>query len=199
MELDVAVARMPQTNNTATWEVIFTAGDRGAWLFTYGFIFTHNTDDTYYAAPTGNNSYTIQKQDKAFSMTFVPSIFFTWLPASRANSDLSFGPTAGLGFDLSAPVVSLGASLLYNYNISLVAGGSFQQHTLLNGQYHAGQPINENLTNDQLTHKTYGPTWFAGLTFRFASNPFHAKVAEQPAPTLSPTPAPTPTPKAAGS
>lgn len=202
-ELVATASRPDAKGGTSTWEVVFSTGESGKWLTTYGFVFLYDRDSDYFSAPQGDGSYKITKEHHDFSMQFTPSIFFTWLPASQANSALTFGPTAGLGFDLTSPVVSLGASLLYHYNVSLIAGGSMTRHRTLLGQYQDGQTTKENLTNDQLTHLVYAPTWFAGLTFRFGSNPFTSGTKEtpdKPAENKTPTPAPTPkpTPKPAG-
>lgn len=105
-------------------------------------------------------------------LKLVPSVFFSWLPASRQNSDWSASFSAGLGVKQDTPAVLAGLSVTYNWNIGIFLGAMIAQETRLLGKYTVGQAITEDLTNEQLTQKVYGPRPVVAVTFRFWSNPF---------------------------
>jgi hypothetical protein len=171
--LEVVVTR---TEPAKTWKVTFTTGPRGDWLTSYGFMFIPNRDQQFFSAPgTENDEFVITRKHDRNSLDFTPSVFFNFLRASDQEQSLVLGPTAGLGFDLEAPVVFAGGSLFYERNIALVVGAVIHQEKRLRGQYTSGQTIKENLSEDQLTEKTYRPGFFMGLSFRFSENIFRKK------------------------
>jgi hypothetical protein len=188
-----------------TWKYTYNAPASKGFRISYGFNFIPNGDHEYYSkaipitstpGSTSGPTYKLTEKNQTKSLDFAPSIFFSY---PMGEPPWEFAIAAGLGFDFSAPVVFLGPSLIMNQNIQLVAGAVMQQQTRLRGEYTVDQQLNENLTNDQLTQKTYRLNAFVGLAFRFDSNPFAksntpAKVAT-PSPTPSPTPAPSPVKK----
>ncbi len=80
--------------------------------------------------------------------------------------------TGGLGYDLSAPTVFLGASVLYRTNLQVVAGVVMNRQRRLRGEYQAGDVLKESLDLDQLTEKTYRPNVFFGVALRLGKSPF---------------------------
>ena len=101
--------------------------------------------------------------------------YFSWLPAGSSDRDFAFGLSAGLGFDLTRPVLLLAPSITYNQNISLHAGLVVLPQDRLKGVYVPGDTIKENLTPDQLredVQKSYGVNPFVAISFNFSSNPF---------------------------
>jgi hypothetical protein len=166
-------------NELAIWDVTYSTSAGPAWISGYGFTFIPNRDDTYFSRPTADGkSFTISKNERRDSIDFVPSIIYTYAYAPMGRH-WSAGPTAGLGFDLSSgsPTVFLGASLVCNLNLQIVGGVVMNRQQRLLGQYNVGDSIGSNLTNDQLTSKTYRPNAFFGITLNLASNPFKAAPA----------------------
>jgi hypothetical protein len=178
-----------------TWQRSYSAGAAQGFLTSYGFNFIPSNNREYYtksgppASGSTAPSYTITEESNRSSLDFAPSIFFSY-PVTRLAPRLDLGVSAGLGFDLTAPVVFLGLAAILNQNIHLVAGGVVHQETRLRGEYTAGQQVSENLQSDQLTEKTYAPAFFFGLSFRFDSNPFAGASAPSKVKTAAPVPAP---------
>jgi len=184
--------------NLRVWKRVYNAPASKGFRVSYGFNFIPNGDHEFFAktnpAPSPTPStptppYTLTEKTQTKSLDFAPSIFFSY-PLSDAP--LAFAIAAGLGFDFSTPVVFFGPSMIINQNIQLVAGVVMHQQERLRGEYTNGQSLNENLTNDQLTQKTYRPNAFVGLAFRFDSNPFASNSSPAKVATPAPTPAPTP-------
>jgi hypothetical protein len=193
--LEVTITRTGADGKPLIWKKTFDAGDRGEWRTSYGFTFLPNEDERWFAkAGSEANKFTITQEAQRRRFDFAPSIFFTWVPGWKLSQNLDLGPTGGLGFDLSAPVVFAGLSVLWNENIALVGGAVVHQRTRLDGVYQPGQTIAENLAADKLTEKTYHLNGFFGLAFRFGSKP--KGFAEKPAPA---PPAATPSPSASAS
>lgn len=200
--LEVIITRTGEDGKPLIWKKTFDAGDRGEWRTSYGFTFLPNEDERWFAkAGSEANKFTITQQAQRRRFDFAPSIFFTWVPGLKLSDNLDLGPTAGLGFDLSAPIVFAGLSVLWNENIALVGGAVVHQRARLAGEYQPGQPIAENLAADKLTEKTYHLNGFFGLAFRFGSKPkgFADKPAPAPppatpSPNASPGPSPSPAP-----
>jgi hypothetical protein len=174
-DLKVTVSRDPGSTSK-TWTFIFRTPGLGSWFSSYGFVFIPNRDQRYFSMLKSGTTdrYLITRSANNSGSDFSPSLFYSWLPASREGKAWSLGASAGLGFDQSNPIVFVGPMLTYHQNISLVAGLVIQKQKRLNGMYSRNQEIGENLTGDQLTEQTYKPNVFFGLSFRFSSNPFAA-------------------------
>jgi hypothetical protein len=172
IELVVTVER-DQNGKSLKWEKVFSGGPRGEWLISYGFTFLPDDDERWFSKATDNpKEFAITEKAERQKFDFAPSVFFTWLPTSQANRNFNYGPTAGLGFDLSTPVVFLGGSVGWNQNIAFVGGLVAHQVERLSGEYNPNQIIGENLSSDKLVERTYAATYFLGLSFRFGSSPF---------------------------
>lgn len=179
------------------WTRRYVAPAAQSFLITYGLNFIPKNDHAYYAktvpsSPAATQPYVLTEKAAAGGFDYAPSVFFSYpFPISK-DQILALGPAAGLGFDLSAPIVFLGLAVIFNQNIHLVSGAVMQQQERLRGEYAVGQPLTEDLANDQLTQKTYQPNWFVGLSFRFSSNPFTSSTGPRKVTTPEPTPAPEP-------
>jgi hypothetical protein len=172
-ELIRVTVRRPEDKDVRTWEKVFTTGDAGTWLQSYGFAFIPNRDDQFFSkVEDDGKTFTITEKTDHHGMDFAPSIFFTWLPAPRESQTLNFGVTGGLGFDFKAPTVFLGGSAMWAQNVQLVAGVVMHQQRRLRGEFVAGQTVKESLDLDQLTDKTYRPNFFVGLALRLGKSPF---------------------------
>lgn len=158
-----------------TWTSIYSTGSRGTWRATYGFSFVTDwlsDNETYYADEVGEGLYEVAAEKNREPLTFIPSLFFSWLPVSSELRTWSTSLTAGLGFDLSAPVVFLGGAITYNQNLSVSSGVALHQQQVLRGRYVLGDTIQANLTEDQLHSKAYRPNIFVSVALRFGANPF---------------------------
>ena len=180
---------------------VFQAGEEQAqWLTFYGFNFADSGNEDFFSkANAGSDpaTFTITKKADRDDNAFSPSVYFMRLPGGDDDqwyswrTDDSFGGiTAGLGFDLDNPTVFLGYGWGWGYNIMLTSGVIMHKENRLNGQYHAGDVVAENLTADQLADSTYKPRLYVGVAFRFGSNPFPAKQTAAPTPQPAPAPAP---------
>jgi hypothetical protein len=196
-ELVVTVTRTRQ-GKTKKWELVLSTGPRGKWLTTYGFATYPNRDQEFFAKSDGAGKFVVtpETEPDTWDLKLVPSIFLTWLPSAKETSDFSFGLSGGLGVKDDAPVVFIGGSVLYNWNLSLVAGLGLAHQWRLKGQYSEEQVLSDNLTQDQLNEKVFRPTWMAAVTFRFGSSPFgDSKTGGGSPASPAPKPSPTPTPK----
>ena len=174
-EVTLTVSR-DQDSKKLTWTLVVQGGDRGKWLTTYGATFVPNRDEQFFTQATATQGqFAIARQQRTSQVKTVPSVFFTWLPRSRQDKDWAWGPTAGLGVKNDRPAAFVGGTLIYNWNLGFVAGAAVVQESRLNGKYRETNPpqtISENLTDEQINVQGTYVRWFAGVTFRFGSNPF---------------------------
>jgi len=173
-QLEVTISRKLADGTTRIWKHIYKTPGRGQWVTTYGFSFINrsfNEEESFFSRAV-DDGFVITQENNRSDLDFIPSVFFTWLPEKGLTKDLSINATAGLGFDLEAPVTFLGLSFLYNQNISLIVGLTAHQQQFLNGIYDENQKVSENLTQDQLHEDLYTINPFFSLTFRFGSNIF---------------------------
>jgi hypothetical protein len=159
-------------HKAAQWTLTISTGGKGEWLISYGFTFGRSYDDHFFSQAAGNNTFKVTEETDVWRATFIPSIYFSWQSRSADRGTWGFSPTVGIGATKDAPAFMVGVSALYNRNLGFVAGLAMTQQQKLNGQYHADQIINENLTEDQLHQKVWRPSFVVGATLRFASNPF---------------------------
>jgi hypothetical protein len=157
-----------------SWTATFDAGKRGEWQSSYGFVYSPPGDERYFSKAVGDGKFQITREQDRGGYRFTPMAFYSWFPASRANRDLALGATGGLGFQGDKPSVALGATVIFNRNLSVVGGVLVRSVQRLNGQYDANAlpEVGENLTEAQLHTSIYRATGFVGVTFRFGENPF---------------------------
>jgi hypothetical protein len=158
-----------------TWTTVLTAGARGEWLTTYGMSFALLRDELYFSkAGDKEGEFVIMKQrEEAISrIKYLPTVLFSWMPASRKNRAVAYSPTAG--FAVSGDNFGLlgGATVTYNTNLGFTAGVAVTRQRTLVGSYNENQVIKENLTEESLHHNVLKPAAFVAITFRFGSNPF---------------------------
>ena len=159
------------------WDVELNTMGRGTWQTTYGFAFNPNNDEDYFSEAGNDGEFTIRKQERdSGSLTFLPAVFFTWLPSSQGLRNFQHGPTIGLGVTAGDAGgrfgVLAGYTVRFNQNIGLVGGVSVYQHRRLDAQYSENQVISENLTPGQLNRDSLRPNMFLALTVRLGSTPF---------------------------
>jgi len=174
--LKVRISRKNVEGKELKWIRTFKTPSRGKWLTTYSFNFITtqwgSKEEFYFAKSIEMDEFEITMENNKKWVNFVPSITFTWLSGKRLYRTWACGGSAGIGFDLEKPVVFLGASIIYNQNLSLTLGYAAHQVKQLNGKYNEGDIIKENLTPDQLLNDQYRFNPFISLSLRFDRNPF---------------------------
>ncbi|WP_439484506.1 hypothetical protein [Cyclobacterium plantarum] len=161
---------------TKKWISVFTTGSRGEFQISYGFSFITQmmSQENIFFTNSIDNEFFIQKEVNRRSMTFVPSLFFTWMGKRSFNNNFAFSLSGGLGFDFENPTVFLGPTISFNENIKIHLGIAGNKQYSLLGRYTDGQQISELLTIDQLHEKIYKLNPYFSLSLRLKNNPFEA-------------------------
>ena len=176
-ELEVKITR-GTGENKQEWTYVYSAGSRGEWQISYGFTFitqVWNPEEIFYTAEDASSGYILKKEAQRSNLIYSPSLFFTWMPATRMNKNTSYGVSGGLGYDFSKPTLFLGPTLSYNQNIKFHAGVVAHQQKVLNGQYVEGQTLSQILNETQLHKEAYRMNLYFSVSFRFDQNPFNKK------------------------
>jgi len=167
-----------------TWTYILKGESLGKWVTSYGFGFTSASlgSNIYYAKQIpGTSSYQILKSknnNSSLDLNYIPAVFFSYFPSQDLNKCWIHSLTAGLGFDLSAPVVFLGYNGMFWQNLGFSLGMVFQQQYKLKDKYSENDiisyiPDKEQLpAKEDLHDKVYRPGLFIAINFRFGENPF---------------------------
>jgi hypothetical protein len=185
-ELVVEIKRSDPTasdpKHEKSWAFVLTTGAKGAWLIHYGFSFLKDQDQTYFSKaddPTTDASgkpnpttYHITRKSEHSGLKTEPSVILSYVPARFQNNNFIPAVTAGLGVDLNNPFVFFGGSFLVGDNVNIFIGAAVHREKRLNGKYHEGDPVKENLSEDQLTDNVPKPALVFGVGFRFDTNPF---------------------------
>ena len=173
-ELEVRVERT-EKEETLVWRKTFSTGPLGTWLTTYGFNFIPSRDKRYFLEPTQEGgSFKITRDTDRRELDFSPSIYFSWMP-SRWRSSTRIGPSAGLGFDLSAPIVFAGLSILYNWNLGLFFGGVIHQQSRLRGDSRRMRRSVKTSLRRILLRRPTSPTSSSALPFGSAATRFQPR------------------------
>lgn len=158
-----------------TWSLALSSAGRGVWQSSYGFVFSPNHDEDFFTEQTGDEAFVIrrEKRDKN-SITFLPSVFYTWLSTSQAFENFQHGPTIGVGLTTNSGRLGamLGYSLRFNQNIGITAGVNVYPHRRLGAKYHEGQVLKEALEADQLNKNSVRGNLFVAFTLRLGTSPF---------------------------
>jgi hypothetical protein len=175
-QLRVTVARLSDAGaEEKKWTTILVTGPRGEWLTTYGMSFVLIRDELFYTKAgdkQGEFVITKMRPESISRVKYLPSVLFSWMPASRQNKALVVSPTAGFGVSNDSFGVLGGATITYNTNLGFTAGVAVSRQRKLLGSYTENQVVKENLTEEALHHDVLVPAGFLSITFRFGSNPF---------------------------
>lgn len=160
------------------WKFIYEGDAPGKWVTTYGFGFTSNAmrGSSYFTKQIADTSvFEILKSrgPKAFDLSYVPAVFFTFFPSSRISKGWNHSLTGGLGFDLVAPVIYFGYNGLFWHNIGFSTGLAFQQQNVLRDQFEVNDKLSIFMDTSQLHEKVYRPNLFISIHFRLDKNPFN--------------------------
>jgi len=157
------------------WTFVLRTAEAGNWLTTWGFGFANDRDDRYFQQPLADGTFRITRERAAdrTDLTFIPGVFFHWMPRKDETRDWSFSPfTAGIGLSKEAPAVMLGVSVTRRRNVSVIVGGAMSRARRLDGIYEPDQILKERTADDKLFENTYRPNVFFSLAIRFDKNPF---------------------------
>lgn len=175
-QLRVTIRRLSKAGAPErTWTTILTTGARGEWLTTYGMTFAFLRDELFFSKAGENDGefvITKQREDAISQIKYLPTVLFSWMPASQKNRALAFSPTAGFAVSDDNFGVVGGVTATYNTNLGFTVGVAITRQRTLLGNYAENQVVMENLTEDSLHHDVLKPAAFAAITFRFGSNPF---------------------------
>jgi len=185
-ELVVEIKRSDPTasdpKHEKSWAFVLTTGAKGAWFIHYGFSFLKDHDQTYFSKaddPTTDangkpnpTTYHIMRKSEHSGLKAEPSVILSYVPARFQNKNYIPAVTAGLGIDFNNPFVFFGGSLLVGDNVNVFIGAAVHREKRLNGKYHEGDLVKENLSEDQLTDNVLKPALVFGVGFRFDTNPF---------------------------
>jgi hypothetical protein len=199
-QLRITVQRVAADSDVPerTWTTILSTGSRGEWVTSYGASFIQRDDQRFFAvagtgADAGTFIITRERADDKRELTFLPSIFFSWLPANGRGRNVTISPTAGIGATSNTVGFFAGGTVTFNINLGVTVGYVVANHSRLLGKYTEGQKLSENLTDSQFVRNALLPSPFVGVTFRFGSSPFSSNTPPA-APAAPPAPAPASTP-----
>lgn len=164
--------------NTATnqsWTLILTTQPHGRWEISYGFNFITQwffKEDLYYTKSDTQGAFVITKEHNRRTVSYSPSIMFTYMPFYKDYTGWNFGISPGLGFDMSSPTVFLCFTTTFRQNLRFHVGLAYNRQYVLMGQYAENDVISEDLSREQLHEKQYMLNPFFALSFRFKENVF---------------------------
>ncbi|MCX6165706.1 MAG: hypothetical protein NTU73_12740 [Ignavibacteriae bacterium] len=162
-------------DNNSKWIYVFNAGKRGIWLTSYGFTFVSNIlkqQKEFIVKKITNDSNIVSTFTPVGSeFELAPSIFYTWLPGAKESDNWVYGLSGGLGFNLESPVVMLGFSITYNWNLNVMVGVAGHIIKKPSESYTESQKITASDV-ESLNRRTAVFDPFIAFTFRFDSNPF---------------------------
>ncbi|RPI18638.1 MAG: hypothetical protein EHM58_04845 [Ignavibacteriae bacterium] len=179
-ENQVVVFTIKRKDSDKEWIVRFEpeSESRGTWLLSYGLSFISNIfkEHSEFIAEKKNDTLTVVSrfEKNRGEGDLAPVVFYSWLPTAQKESDIVFGPTLGLGYDLKNPVAFGGLILTYNWNLNLVLGACFRPVKCPNESFKEGLKIDASEL-ENLNRNTIEVYPFIAFTFRFGSNPFSGK------------------------
>ena len=172
-ELLLTAQRFDALTPGPTWTRVFATGARGEWRTTYGFTFVGRAINAQrFFTEDSAGTFVVKRMHRRPAFDYVPSLFFNWMPSEDETRTMSYGLTAGLGFDFSNVAVMLGGAATYNQNITVSAGIAFNQQQRLLGQYEEGQTVGSSLTEAQLHDRHFVPNPYIAVSVRSITSPF---------------------------
>jgi hypothetical protein len=88
-------------------------------------------------------------------------------------------PGGWSGDRLSNVTAFVGGTLIIKQNVNVYVGVAGAKQQRLNGKYHSGDVVMDNLSEDQVNEKVYVPTIIFGVGFHFTNNPFSSGSGSQ--------------------
>ncbi len=148
---------------------VFKTQSTWDWSSTFGInaIFLINSD-TYKTVEDGNE-FKVMGDSGQKIIEYVPSVMFSFLDRSK---NISWGGSAGLGFDLEQISVFAGFSMAVGQNFIVTTGVAFHNQERLHSKYAANGTVISALSFDDLHEKYYRFNPFVSFSFRLNKSPF---------------------------
>ncbi|MBK9276105.1 MAG: hypothetical protein IPM49_16410 [Flavobacteriales bacterium] len=156
------------------WTYVFSTGQRGSWVITYGFnaIVGSLMPEERYFTQAQDSSFVIKRRTSGSPLTYAPTVIVHWMPRVREPKAVAWSLTAGLGLGNEMPTLTLGGGLIVHHNIALHVGLALHAQDRLNGKYSEGDMVKESLDDTQLHERQFAVNPFFGVSFRFDKSPF---------------------------
>lgn len=160
------------------WKFIIKGDPLGKWFVHYGFGFASPLKNrgTYFSQSVPDTSlYMItKKEDRGFSMQYLPSVLFSFIPYKNYNKNFFGSLTGGVGANTDDIAVIFGGSLFFWQNLGINLHIIGKNQHVLDGKYKEDgtSTITENLDFDQLHEEKFKLHWGVSISYRFGSNPF---------------------------
>ena len=156
------------------WTAVVISPARGTWRISFGFAFAVmvNPDHEYAARHDTDDQYVVRRVTDPPRVEPTPAVMLHWFPTQDQWTDWSWSIAAGLGLDITSPMVMIGGSLTFNQNLSFAGGLMAMKLKRLDPRYEEGMRIEEDPGADQLHREVYGVNPFLSLSFRFADGFF---------------------------
>jgi hypothetical protein len=179
----VDVARIEDGAATRRWVRRYTTGAPGEWRATYGYAFPATwrvsrgkfvRDGARYFArevPDTGTVYVIAEERRTRQFDAVPTVMFAYSPANERGFTWN-RLTAGLGIDLTDPILFIGTGWTYEANLRVAIGASFREELVPVGRYTPGDTVRTNLSTEQLHEDAFRVRPFLAVSLRFDKNPF---------------------------
>ena len=154
------------------WEASVSSVPRGRWQMMFGATFVPNGNEEYYVQPGNNGGFRVvqERPRGSASLTALPSVLWTWLPADQAFGNVQHGFTAGIGLSpengLQNAALLVGYTVRYNQNLGVTFGGVLHAQKRLDGRYSPDGVLRENVGTDALHANEIRGNVFFGATFR---------------------------------
>lgn len=159
------------------WHRRYYVGTTNQWTQSLGLTLFENQDRRWFLEPVAgeHNQHELIRDRSSRDIDYSPVYFFTWSPAewnSSAPGQWFWGVSGGLGFDGEDPIPLVGGTVGLAKNLSVVGGVGALKALRLRGEYkRTPRPIlTTALTEDQLHDKTYRPTFFLAVSYRFGNS-----------------------------
>lgn len=142
---------------------------RKQWITSYGFGFVDNRDENYYSKGNSTDGYVIAKQEARDDFSYSALAIFTY-PFSKNSNGFEWGFSGGIGASQDNVTAMTGLSLVVNKNFIITGGVTFQEFSVLKGQYNKGDNIGATpIDSDVLEDQTYKASPLIVLSYRFGA------------------------------
>ncbi|MHA4844584.1 hypothetical protein ACX0G7_10490 [Flavitalea antarctica] len=164
------------TSGTKIWTYTMQGKSHGQWVVSYGFLFSSRAlEPQQYFLRQSADTFVITKRatPNVLDLRFAPTIFFNYFLNNRRDHPWNGSFSAGIGVNSASPVVSLGFNLMYRHNVGFSTGVVFYEQQKLDGSYHEGQGLKENIEESKLYEKGFfRPNLFLAINLRLGQDPF---------------------------
>jgi hypothetical protein len=184
-KITVTITKNDSDGVKTKWEVVYVTERKREAVITYGWLASSAKwpyeEERYFLAtvlqetPVDPDSqpitqkYKVTKSNSSKEWYPAASVLFSYRPTAYKGA--SFRPVFGIGTDASSINFLFGGQLLIANNYAVNSGFIFNNRKMLNGKYKEGDEVTETLSDDQLHEDKFVPSFFIGISLRFAENP----------------------------